>query len=66
MLYSATPTGMRILAGDYREADIRRAQARRADRPAATTGTGAPVKRAVHLGSASRIARLITILPHAR
>ena len=66
MLHPATPTGMRTLARDYRDADIHRAQARRADRPAATSGTDSPVKRAVHLGSASRIARLITILPHAR
>jgi hypothetical protein len=65
MLYTATPTGMRTLAGDYRDADIRRATLRRADR-AATAANAAPAGTAGQLVSASRIARLITLLPHAR
>lgn len=66
MLHSVTWSGMQTMAGDYRHADIHRAQVRRTNRPAATIGTGDPVTRAAHLASTSRIARLITILPHAR
>jgi hypothetical protein len=61
MLYTATPTGMRTLAGDYRDADIRRASIRRAT----TAANAAPTGAAGPLASVSRIARLITLLPHA-
>lgn len=67
MLYSATPTGMRALAGDYRDADVRWAQARRS---AKATGRGAescaPTRNAVTSASTSRFARLLTLIPHAR
>ncbi|MCJ7710360.1 MAG: hypothetical protein MUQ32_05955 [Chloroflexi bacterium] len=66
MLHTTTPTGMRTLAGAYREADVRRAQAHRADRAPRVAGASAPTRGTVHLASASRIARLFTLLPHAR
>lgn len=49
MLHSATWTGMRTLAGDYREADIRRANRRRAGNTGTTGGAGAPEQGAAHL-----------------
>jgi hypothetical protein len=66
MLYSTTPSGMQTLAGDYREADVRWAQARRAAKAAKAAGAGAPTQGSIGLASASRITRLITLLPHAR
>lgn len=61
MLYTATSTGMRTLAGDYREDDIRRATLRRADRAA----KAAPAADGQHVAP-RRIGWLITLLPHAR
>ena len=78
MLYSATPTGMRVLAGDYRDADVRWAQARRADKAAKAdkaAGTAkadkaaescAPTRNADLPASTTRFARLRTLIPHAR
>jgi hypothetical protein len=69
MLYSTTASGMQALAGDYREADVRWAQARRAGKAAKAAkaaGAGAPTQGSIGLASASRITRLITLLPHAR
>ena len=62
MLYSATPTGMRALAGAYREDDIRWATLRRADKAAKT----APAAAAGQHVAPRRIGWLITLLPHAR
>ena len=61
MLYTATPTGMRTLAGDYRDADIRRATLRRA----ATAANAAPAADGQPVAP-RRIGWLITLLPHAR
>ena len=58
MLYTATPTGMRTLAGDYRDADIRRATLRRAAK-------AAPAANGQHVAP-RRIGWLLTLLPHAR
>ena len=72
MLYSATPTGMRVLAGDYRDADVRWARARRADKAAKAAegaeaaGRGAPTRDAALSASTTRFARLRTLMPHAR
>ncbi len=70
MLYSATPTGMRVLAGDYRDADVRWARARwadKADNAAKAAKSCAPTRDAVLLpASTTRFARLRTLIPHAR
>jgi hypothetical protein len=62
MLYATTPTGMRTLARDYRESDIRRATIRRAT----TAAHAAPAAASEQHVAPRRLARLITILPHAR
>ena len=69
MLYSATPTGMRVLAGDYRDADVRWAQARRADKAAKADKAAescAPTREAALSASTTRFARLRTLMLHAR
>ena len=68
MLHTTTPTGMRTLAGDYREADVRWADARRADRaakaaPAANSAPAAPVERHT---APHRIGWLTSLIPHQR
>ncbi len=62
MLYTTTPTGMRTLAGDYRDADRRWADARRADKTP-TVAQAPSVERHI---APRRIVRLITLLAHAR
>ena len=68
MLYTTTPTGMRTLAGAYREDDIRRATARRADKAA----KAAPVAKATATATTEqyiaphRIGWLTALLPHER
>jgi hypothetical protein len=69
MMYSATPTGMRVWAGDYRDADVRWAQARRAAKAANAAKAAkscAPTGDAVLPASTTRFARLRTLIPHAR
>lgn len=69
MLYSATPSGMRVWAGDYRDADVRWARARRAAKAAEATEAAescAPPRDAVLPASTTRFARLRTLMPHAR
>lgn len=72
MLYSATPSGMRVLAGDYRDADVRWARACRAAKAAegaeATEAAEscAPPRDAVLPASTTRFARLRTLMPYTR
>ena len=64
MLHSATWTGLRTLAGDYREGDIRRANLDRnssVGKPTSDT-TGQPTHRPL----ARLLARLLTLLLHGR
>lgn len=65
MLYTATPTGMRTLAGDYRDADIRRATLRRADRAAKAAETAPAATTEQHIAP-HRIGWLTALLPHVR
>ncbi len=68
MLHSTTWTGMRTLADDYREADIRRARVRGTDEAATATRPAAPGLEAA--GRAARparpLARMLTLLPRVR
>jgi hypothetical protein len=63
---------MRVLAGDYRDADVRWARARRADKAdkadnaAKAAESCAPTRDAVLPASTTRFARLRTLIPHAR
>ncbi len=69
MPYPTTPTGMRALAGDYRDADVRWAQARRSAKVAKATEAAesyAPTRDAALPGSTTRFARLLTLIPRAR
>ena len=74
MLYTTTPTGMRTLAGAYREDDIRRATTRRADAAAKaeTAARAAPATKAAPAASTEqyiaphRIGWLTALLPHVR
>ena len=68
MLHTTTTTGMRTLAGAYREADLRWADARRADKaanaaPAAKADPAATTEQHI---APHGIGWLTALLPHAR
>jgi hypothetical protein len=62
VLYTTTPTGMRALAGAYREADVRWAALRRADKAAKAAST-ATTEQSI---ASHRTRWLVALRPHAR
>lgn len=65
MLHSATWTGLRTLAGDYREGDIRRAGIRRANLDR-NSSVGKPSSDTTGQFAHRPLARLLKLLPHGR